>query len=50
MLIIDPLATSTAEVNKRRVASNSKCVIDTVAIVLLWQIISHDVCDKVLKK
>ena len=44
---IDPLATSAAEVNERRIAS---CAIDTVAIVLLWQIISPDVYDKVLRK
>ena len=44
---IDPLATSAAEVNERRLAS---CAIDTVAIVLLWQIISPDVYDKVLRK
>ena len=47
---IDPLATSAAEVNEWRVASNCTCVIDTMAIVLLWQIISPDVYDKVLRK
>ena len=47
---IDPLATAAAEVNERRVASNCTCAIDTVAIALLWQIISPDVYDKVLRK
>ena len=47
---IDPIATSAAEVNERRVASNCTCVIDTVDILLLWQIISPDVYDKVLRK
>ena len=47
---IDPLATSAAEVNERRLASNCTCAIDTVAIVLLWQIISPDVYDKVFEE
>ena len=47
---IDPLAISAAEVNERRLASNCTCAIDTVAIALLWQIISPDVYDKVLRK